>query len=404
VRWNLAVADWLRGRLGEAEQALAEVVTERRAAGEGYLAMRVCYDLGQVQRTQGRLGAALATYQQALEVAGEAGRQQPHVGMAHVGLAEVRYERGELDAALEHATQGVALCRHLAYTQPLATGLTMLARIRQAQGDPAGAMDALGQAERVELSQQIVALLNPVPTWRARLLLANDEVAATARWANGRGLGATDELSYPREGEYLVLARLLLAQDAPDRTLGLLERLHAQAAAQERTGSVIELGALQALALSAHGNQAAGLTALVEALALAGPEGYVRVFVDEGASMARLLGRLATAQRAGRIARSGDVPPDYLEQLARAFKPGGRGRPAIDRDPAAVPGLVEPLSNRELQVLGLLAAGKSNQQIADELVVVLDTVKKHVGHILDKLGAANRTQAVARARMLGLLR
>ena len=279
----------------------------------------------------------------------------------------------------------------------------MLARIRQAQGDRADALEAIRQAERVELSPQIVALLNPVPAWRARLLLARGEVADVARWARQRGLGVDDEPSYPQEGDYLVLARLLLAERAPDRALGLLARLHDQAMAQGRMGSVIELRVLQALALDAAGNQAAGLAALAEALALAGPAGYVRVFVDEGAPMARLLGRLAAAQRTGRAAAPDDVPPDYLQELARAFQPADAGKPAA-RDTTAVPGLVELLSDRELQVLGLLAAGKSNREIAEELVVVLDTVKKHVGHILDKLGAANRTQAVARARVLGLLR
>ena len=405
VAWNLAMADWLRGRLEPAEHALAEVVAERQAAGEGYLAMRVCYDLGQVQRAQGRLDAALATYRRGLEPANETGSQLSAAGILHVGMAEVLYEQDELAAALDHATQAVALCRQLAFTQSLATGLAILARIRHAQGDAAGALDAMGQAELIELSPEVVALLNPVPAWRAGLLLTRGELAEAARWANERGLGVTDEPSYPREGEYLVLARVLLAEQEPNQALGLLERLHAQAVAEERTGSAIELGALRALALEAQGDHAASLTALAKALALAGPAGFVRVFVDHGSPMARLLDRLAAANRAGRVALPCAVPPDYLDRLARAFKPGGaRAASRTDRNIAGLVALVEPLSDRELEVLGLLAAGKSNQQIADELFVVLDTVKKHVGHILDKLGAANRTQAVARARMLRLLR
>jgi LuxR family transcriptional regulator, maltose regulon positive regulatory protein len=405
VAWNLAVADWLGGRLGQAEQALAAVVKERRAAGEGFLAMLVGYDLGQVQCARGRLGAALDSYQQWLETTVAAGPQLPHVGMAHVGLAETLYERDELAAADQHATEGVGLCRQLALTQPLATGLAILARIRQAQGEPAGALEAIAQAERVELSPQVVALLNPVPVWRARLLLAHGEVDEAARWADERRLSVEDEPSYPREGEYLVLARVLLAQRQPHQALGLLERLHDLAVVQGRTGSVVEVQALQALALGAASQEAAGLTTLAEAVTLAAPEEYVRVFVDEGAPMARLLGRLAVAQRIGQIVLPAAVPPHYLDRLARAFQPGAArlATPTI-LQLTGVAGLVEPLSDRELQVLGLLAAGRSNQQIADELMVVLDTVKKHVGHILDKLGAANRTQAVARARALGLLR
>jgi LuxR family maltose regulon positive regulatory protein len=202
-----------------------------------------------------------------------------------------------------------------------------------------------------------------------------------------------------------VLARVLLAERTYDQALQLLERLHAQAAAQQRTSSIIELSALQALALAARGDQAAALDSLAGALILAAPEGYVRVFADEGAPMARLLGRLAAAQRTGQAAHAGVISLDYLDRLAPAFQPGSP-RPArrTTRHTAAAAGPAEALSARELEVLRLLAAGKSNQQIADELVVVRDTVKKHVGHILGKLGAANRTQAVARARALGLLR
>ena len=220
-------------------------------------------------------------------------------------------------------------------------------------------------------------------------------------WADERGLRTDDEPGYPREGEYLVLARVLLAQHAPGQALQLLDRLHAQAAAQGRAGSVIEVAALQALAHAADGDQDAALAALAEAVAAAGPEGYARVFADEGPPMARLLSRLAAAQRSGRIALPGTVPPGYLDGLSRAFKPGAA--PAL---PRTTPGAAEAagLSDRELQVLERLAEGKSNQQIAGELVVVPDTVKKHVAHIPAKLAAANRTQAVARARALGLLR
>jgi LuxR family transcriptional regulator, maltose regulon positive regulatory protein len=401
VAWNLATVHWMRGELGQAERALADLVAERRAAGEGYLAMRVCYDHAEVWLAQGRLGAAQRTYERALEIACEAGQQPPPAGMAHVGLAEVLYERNELAAAHEHATQGVTLCRQLAFTQPLGRGLAMLARIRQAQGDTAGAREAIDQAERVTLSPQVAALYNPVPAWRAQLLLVFGEVAAAAGWARGRGLGAGDEPSYPREREYLALARVLLAERTPEPALGLLDRLHATAAALQRTGSLIEAKALRALALADGGDLAAGLASLAEALALAAPESHIRVFADEGVPMARLLGRLTAAERTGRIVFPGPVPPRYLDRLTRAFLPAADPPAARDTETA---GLAEPLSRRELEVLRLLAAGKSNQQIADELVVALATVKKHIGHILGKLAAANRTQAVARARVLGLLR
>ena len=199
-----------------------------------------------------------------------------------------------------------------------------------------------------------------------------------------------------------MLARVLLAQDHPRQALALLERLLAQAATQGRIGSVIEIRALQALALDAGGEQASAVGALAEALTLACPQGYVRVFADEGSPMSALLGRLVAARRAGQAPARG-VPLSCLARLVQAFdaRPAepGSGRAAA----SAVPRLVEPLTGRELEVLGMLAAGTPNQVIATELFVTLSTVKKHVSHVLGKLGAANRTQAVARARELGLI-
>ena len=400
IRANLAVADWLRGRLGQAERSLAEALAERRAAGEGYLATRVCHDLGQVQRAQGNLDAALATYRQALDIAGEVSSQPPHLGMAHVGLAEVLYERDELAAALDHATRGVTLCRQLAFTPPLATGLAILARIRQAQGDAAAALEAMGEAGQVELSPQVIALLNPVPSQRARLLLAQGDVRAAAQWAKVAGLGPDDEPDYPRERGYLLLARVLLAQDRPGPALTLLQRLLATAASQGRTGSIIEIQALRALALAARRDHASALGALAEALTPACRQGYVRVFADEGAPMHALLARLSAAQRDQRGPARG-VHAGYLAALLRACGQAD-AVPPQRRAAAAVPGLVEQLTNRELEILALLAAGTPNPRIAEELVVTLDTVKKHVTHVLGKLGAANRTEAAARARQLGL--
>ncbi len=400
VRWNMAGADWLRGRLGQAERDLAEVLAERRAAGEGFLAMRVCYDLGQVQRAQGQLDAALATYREALEMAGEGGSQPPHLGVAHVGLAEVLYQRDEMAAALDHATRGITLCRQLAFTPPLAAGLAILARIRQAQGDAAAALEAMGEAGQVELSPQVIALLNPVPSQRARLLLAQGDVSAAAQWAKAAGLSPDDEPDYPQEPAYLVLARVLLAQDRPGPAVTLLQRLRATAASQGRIGSVIEIQALLALALAACGDHAGALGALAQTVTLALPRGYVRVFADEGAPMRALATRLSAAKDQPGPAR--DIDPDYLAGLLRARGQAGAAPPSR-RAAAALPGMAEPLTDRELQVLQLLASGRSNQRIAHELVVALDTVKKHVTHVLAKLGAANRTEAVARARQLGLI-
>ena len=403
ARGHLAIADWLSGRLTDADRAFSSSIDEWQAAGHHNHVAWGSYHLGQVQRALGRLDSAQHTYQRTLEVTAGTHRQTlPAAGIGYAGLAELDYQRSELDAALRLVTEGVALCRQFIFARPLATALATLAWIRKAQGDPVGALEAMDEAVQAAPGQAVADLINPVPAQRARLRLAQGDVTGAERWIRQRGLDAHDEPSYPRELAYLVLARLLLARDRPAQALALLGRLHVAAIAQGRTGSVIEIRALQALAVAACGDNAAAVGALAGALTLGRPEGYVRVFADEGAPMRALLGRLIAAQRSEQDpARV--VPLDYLARLLRAFDgqhiEPGPGQVAS----AAVPGLVEPLTARELEVLGFLAAGKSNPRIAGELVITLDTVKKHVSHILDKLGAANRTEAVTRGQQLGLL-
>ncbi len=310
-RLNLALADWLRGRLDDAERGFAASLTGWRAAGERGLAARACLFLGQVQRAQGRLDAALGTYLQMLEFTGRPGAPAlPLAGIAYVGMAEVECQRNELDAARRHVTEGIAGCRQLSDTQTLARGLATLAWIRQAEGDAAGALEAVAEAERAGPIAAVASLLNPVPAQQARLLLAHGDVAAAARWTKERGLSPDDEPVYQREREHLVLARVLLAQDLPGPALALVERLLTAATGQDRTGSVIELRALQALALAASGDQSGAVAALDEALTLARPQGY-----------AARATRPRPAGRAGRCPRR----PARLPGPGRAGVRHGRG-------------------------------------------------------------------------------
>jgi LuxR family maltose regulon positive regulatory protein len=206
-----------------------------------------------------------------------------------------------------------------------------------------------------------------------------------------------DDLSYLREFEHITLARILLAQYQRDgeaqailAAMSLLARLLPAAEAGDRLGSVIEILVLQALAHQAQGNTVAALAPLKRALTMAEPEGYVRVFVDEGQPLQTLL--------AESLSRGADA--GYVAQLLAAINKQ-TGDDAATPDPNQL--LIEPLSNRELDVLGLMALGHTNQAIADELVIALSTVKKHVNNIFGKLGVSSRTQAVSRARELGLL-
>ncbi|HTT51588.1 MAG TPA: LuxR C-terminal-related transcriptional regulator, partial [Streptosporangiaceae bacterium] len=374
------------------------------AVGERGLGAVMRDHLGQVQLAQGRLDAAHSTYQRTLAIATPAGGPvMPAAGVGHVGLAAVAYQRGEFDTAVQHLTEGIPLCRQFVYSPPLATGLAIMAWIRQIRGDSSGAREAIGQAEAAAPGSGVTVPLNPVPVLRARLQLFQGDLAAAARWTTERGLSPGQEPEYPHEQEYLVLARVLLARDQPRQVLPLLRRLHAAAVTQGRTGSVIEIQMLLALAQAASGDGSSAVATLADALTMACPQGYVRVFTDEGAPMAVLFGRLIAAQRAHQgPARS--VPLGYLGRLARSFEDATAATPPnTAKAKPVVSRLVDPLTEREQQVLRLLAVGEPNQQIAKELVVSLDTVKKHVSHILGKLGAGSRTEATARARELGLL-
>jgi LuxR family maltose regulon positive regulatory protein len=398
AEWNLARARWMRGELVEAERALADIFAAWRVVEERYLALIACWDLGRVQSARGCLRTALHTYRQglALEVESESPPAAAAVGIAQVGLAEVLREQDELDAALRHATEGIERCKQLASPQPQAAGLVTLARIRQARGDLVGALEAVGEAERFGPGPEVIHLFNPVPVEKARLLLVGGEVAQAARWTAERGLGVEDDLGYVREPEHLILARVLIAGHEPEQALRLLDRLLSVAELSERMGSVIEILALQALALWACDEKEQAVNTLGQALFLGESKGYVRTFVDEGPEMAALISEVLELRQRGRMRPSDHVPARYLAKLMAAFE-------QEVAKPATAKQLVEPLSERELEVLALIAAGESNREIAGRLFVSTSTVKTHVNNLFRKLSARNRTQAVARAREMNLL-
>jgi LuxR family maltose regulon positive regulatory protein len=231
-------------------------------------------------------------------------------------------------------------------------------------------------------------------------LLAQEEPAEAERWVEEQGLRDDDEVSYPWERRYLVLVRVLLARGDPDRALRLLERLETLAESQGRNESLIQIRALRAVALQSAGDHQGALAVLAAALSLARPEGYVRVFTDEGPAMAALLRSLIGARQRGGVKQVSRAARDHVNRVIRAFAP--TVEPEVG-SAAAPGGLIEPLTDRELEVIRLVAAGKRNREIAQELVVTLETVKKHMSNIFRKLGATSRMNAVAQARELGLI-
>ncbi|MGE3272583.1 MAG: LuxR C-terminal-related transcriptional regulator [Chloroflexota bacterium] len=397
-------AAWIAGRLSDAEHLVSVGIGELQAGDRPVMATRLLFDQGQIQQAAGRLRDAEQTYRHGLARMSPPGHSpQPAASLQHIGLAEVLRQRGDLERARRHVTEGLELCQRIVSTEPASAGLATLAWLQYASGDRAAARATADEAARVVPSAHVVSLFNPGPAERARLLLALGETDDVDSWVLERGLRETDTPSYPREREHLVLARLLLTRGAQDRALPLLDRLHAAAATQSRTGSVIEVRVLQALAFDAASKPDCALDTLEDALTLAAPEGYVAVFTDEGAPVADLLRRFVSSVHRG---YRPSVAEELIAYATRLLAVASQSHDGLARPSARISGatvLIEPLTEREGEVLLLLAEGRSNREIAERLVVTLDTVKKHLTHIFGKLDAASRTQAVARARELQLL-
>jgi LuxR family maltose regulon positive regulatory protein len=301
--------------------------------------------------------------------------------------------------------------------------------MKEAQGMLDGALKLLDESERLYFRSP-VPLVRPIAALKARLWIRQGRLAEALGWAQRRELSGDDQLSYLREFEHITLARLLIARYASDRAenifheaVGLLERLLKAAEEGGRMGSAIEILLLQSLAYQAQGRTAHALVPLERALTLARPQGYVQVFVNEGLPMAELLTRMG-ASRSANVGRKPvlskiEGTKEYIHKLLAAFdkqKDVSVFDPAHDDRSPLQPGsepsqeqilspqpLIEPLSQRELEVLQLIAQGLSNREISQRLFLALNTIKGHNRKIFGKLQVQRRTEAVARARELGLL-
>jgi LuxR family maltose regulon positive regulatory protein len=358
--------------------------------------------LADIRITQGRLHEAMRTYERALQVASEHSTAVLR-GTAdmHVGMSGLYHEWGDPDAALHHLQVSTELGEHNGLRQNPYRWCVAMARIRESQGDLDAAVDLLLEAERLYVGD-FSPNVRPVPALLARMWLKQDRAEEALGWARERDLSAGDDLSYLHEYEHITLAMILLARykneqdgDAIGEAMGLWNRLLEAAEAGGRMGSAIEILILLAIAHEALDDIPAALVPLERALTLAEPEGYVRIFVNEGEPMARLLSEAYAhgimPEYTGRLLASLDRPVPEIGHTLASPVPNPTGA------------LIEPLSPRELEVLRLIAQGLSNHEIGDRLFLALSTVKGHNREIFGKLGVQRRTEAVARAREIGLL-
>jgi LuxR family maltose regulon positive regulatory protein len=404
---QLGLAAWTSGDLDTASRMSAKGMADLRLAGLISPAIGGARVLADIQIAQGRLHEAMTTYARGLQWATEPGTPVlPGAADMHVGMSSLCYEHNDLKTAMQHLLASQALGELAGLPPNPYRWRAAMARIREAQDDPDGALDLLDQAERL-YDPAFAPNVRPIATRKARVWLAQGRLDEAQGWARAQGLSVDDELSYLREFNHITLARVLLARDRSGRPDGsisgavvLLERLLKAAEEGRRNGSVIEILVLQTMAYRAQRDLPAAFLPLRHALALAEPEGYVRIFLDEGASMMQLL----------REASAHEIMPDYTDKLLAAFEAEKRKREDKPALPAALPeghrdgeALIEPLSQRELKILQLIALGLSNREIGERLFLALDTVKGHNRRLFDKLQVQSRTEAIARARELGLL-
>jgi len=381
ANWTLGFAYLIQGDRAAARRALTEAIVLSQASGDIFTVLLATIGLGSVQELDNQLHQAAETYQRVLQLTGDQPLQI--IYEAHLGLARVLYEWNDLEAAEQHARQSLHLARQ--YERVIDRFVVcevFLARLKLAQGDAVGAAALLAEAGQSARQNNFVARLPEVAATQVLLWLRQGHLAAAAQ------LVETHDLP-------LSQARVHLAQGDPTAALAALAPWCRQVEARGWADERLKVLVLQAVALQAQGDQDQAVQVLGEALALAEPGGFIRTFVDEGRPMAHLLA----------AAGAREVMPDSIGKVLAVFEAEAQQREDTSYRPPASPAqpLIEPLSPREVEVLQLIAQGLSNQAMSERLFLALSTVKGHNRNIFGKLQVQRRTEAVARARELGLL-
>jgi LuxR family maltose regulon positive regulatory protein len=400
TRITLGYEYFLNGDYENASLILNEMIRSGISAGAVINTVAASCLMARLYTIQGLLHKSYDTYQTTTQLIPDARGQ--HLGaraLVEVGIADVLCEWNELDAALTHLKQGLSLLPLWGKADDLTLAYITLARIHLAQGNESAAIEAVEKATQVVQKSGLFpeaprALeLAQVKTW-----LAQGDLQAATHWAASlqQRLGSDDQFMFENELTHIAQARVLIAQNSVNEAIEILLRLEETACSAHRMGRVIEILLIESLAMRRKGDFEAAILALTKCLTLAEPQGYVRVFLDDGKPVQTLLAEwLAHANPSSlrnyavRLLSHFDTEPPVVTAAQVKVLPTGN--------------LIEPLSERELEVLHLMALGRTNKEIAQQLIVAPGTIKAHTASIYRKLNVTNRTEAAARARQLGIL-
>jgi LuxR family transcriptional regulator, maltose regulon positive regulatory protein len=377
---TLGHAYQLQGNRAAARQAYLEVIALSNSSRNSIYTTAAAIYLGQLQEADNQLRLATTTYRRALQLAGDP--PEAMVAIAYLGLARICYQWNDLEAAEEYGRQCDHFLRQMYSTDTIAAYDVFRARLKLMQGDTAGAVVTLAEAEAFVHQHNFLHQMPEVAATQVLVLLQQDNLVAAAYLAQTHDLPVSQ-------------ARVYLAQENPSAALAVLEQFRPQMEAKNWADEQLRAMILEAIALYALGEVDKAVQVLGGALALAKPGGFIRLFIDEGPPMNQLLSE----------ASARGMMPDYTRKLLAAFEAEKRKRKEKSQPPAPSPAqpLIEPLRQRELEILRLVAEGLSNREISERLFIALVTVKVHNGKIFEKLQVQRRTEAVARARELGLL-
>jgi len=403
----LGFAQDLSGDQVAANQTFSEAVRLSKISGNIYLILSTSLHLGNILSGQGQLKEMNELCHDLMRVASKRGVLHTEMaGCLFDELGLISSEWNELDQAMVYLSKGSELSRQGYDIGVLGYSYLTTLRALYALGDISGAQEIIQEMELMEQESDVPSWFNsPKEAWKARFQLLDGDIDAASRWVVERGLKATDDPTYMREEEYLTLAKILIAQDRTKEALWLLEKMDNLAEEGGRYATVISVSLLEALAHQSHGDSDQAMVALERALILAEPAGAIRVFLNEGDTMAELLRAFSRWSGLGENASRPAINRDFLDTLLEGFHAEQlsveisetEDRFAKDGD------LLEPLSDRECEVLRLLAAGLSYRETAEELFVSINTIKAHAKNIYSKLGVHGRVQAMHRATELNLL-